>query len=318
VTTPHRNLILVWTICLALIGIAAGVRISQSLSEQKLPYSDISVSIGKPLSTEKSFYGSKESSTASGAGKASPSASPAVPAISARAYLAGNVATGKILLEKNSGTALPVASMSKLITAFAATDMLPASTTITITPEELNVASDTSRLAAGESFTMGELLYPLLMNSSNVAAEALASSSDRSKFLESMKSYAWEVGMPKTYFADPSGLSPQNVSTARDFFALARYLYRSRPDILAITRIKASSVSTTTEHGAHNFTNIHPFVRDPDFLGGKTGHTPEARDTMLTIMDIGGQPVAIVVIASDDRKKDTALIIEKVIKMPGQ
>ena len=116
--------------------------------------------------------------------------------VTAAAYLVGDVSTGRVYLEKNSQTILPVASMSKLITAFAATDVLPLSTMITITEAEMNVASDTSRLSAGERFTVRELLYPLLLNSSNVAAEALASTTDRLKFLGRMSSYAWEVSMP--------------------------------------------------------------------------------------------------------------------------
>jgi D-alanyl-D-alanine endopeptidase (penicillin-binding protein 7) len=284
-----------------------------SLKEQAYTTASISDS----LIPEESFYEPEESSKT----KISPTSAPFVPTtptISAKAYLAGNIVTKEIYLEKNSGTALPVASMSKLITAFAVTDMLPLDTKITITKDELNVPVDASKLTEGEIFTVGELLNPLLMNSSNVAAEALASSSDRSKFLDSMEGYAWEVGMPKTLFDDPTGLSPKNVSTARDFFALAQYLYKSRPDILAITRIPTSSISSTTEHGAHNFTNIHPFVLDPDFLGGKTGHTTEARDTMLTIMNINNQPVAIIVISSNNRKVDTAMIIKKVKNILGQ
>ncbi len=174
------------------------------------------------------------------------------------------------------------------------------------------MASDTSKLYAGEKFPVKDLLYPLLLNSSNVAAEALASSSDRTKFLELMSSYSWEVGMPSTFFADPSGIDPRNESTAKDFFALARYLYSSRPDLLAITRTVGLEVATTSDHGGHLFASIHPFVNDPGFIGGKTGHTPEAKDTLLTIMNIGDQPIAIVIIASDGRERDTRLLISRV------
>jgi D-alanyl-D-alanine carboxypeptidase len=55
--------------------------------------------------------------------------------------------------------------------------------------------------------------------------------------------------------------------------------------------------------------SIHPFVKDPNFLGGKTGHTPEAKDTMLTILMIKGQPIAIIVLSSDDRKADTDYLL---------
>ncbi|MFA6602096.1 MAG: hypothetical protein WCT02_04535, partial [Candidatus Paceibacterota bacterium] len=175
--------------------------------------------------------------------------------------------------------------------------------------------ADGSNIRANETFTRAELLYPLLLNSSNVAAEALASSSDRVKYIEAMARYAWEIGMSSTYFADPTGLSSRNISTARDFFSLAKYLYKNRSDVLSITKTPRYLLSTTTEHGSHVFTSIHPFVNYPGFLGGKTGHTVEARDTMLTILKIDSRPIAIIVLGSDDREKDTQMLIEKVGKM---
>lgn len=230
-----------------------------------------------------------------------------------RSYLVGDLVTGEIYMSRNTSVVMPVASMSKLVTAFAVTDSIPLDRVITVTEPETKVASDTSQLFSGERFTVEELLYPLLLNSSNVAAEALASSSDRVKFLELMSSYAWEVGMPATYFADPSGISPQNQSTAEDFFELAKYLYKSRPDILAITRIAKTKTSTTTDHGAHDFVSTHPFVGDPSFIGGKTGRTPEAGETMLTILRIDDHPIAFIILGSEigNREADTKKLVER-------
>jgi len=236
------------------------------------------------------------------------------PIITAQAYLIGNITTGEIYGELNSTRVMPVASVSKLITALVALDEYRPDMKITITPEETNVPPDASQLNAGETLTMKELLYPLLLNSSNVAAEAIASSTDRSRFLELMSSYAWEIGMPSSFFADPSGLDPRNHASAKDIFALAQYLTKFRPDIAAITKISQISVATTTDHGSHVFTSIHPFVNDPNFLGGKTGRTTIAGETMLTMINIKGQAIAIVILGSNigAREKDTRLLISKV------
>lgn len=329
----YRQLIALASASIAIVALALAFRIPHS-SVPRFDGNGAGVTAVRPpaLAPADSFYGTNIRVKAAFAGSAAaPDRSPttgSVPAVqsaasasptptasggfaaavTAAAYLVGDVSTGKIYLERNSRLVLPVASMSKLITAIAATDTLSPTATISITQPEADVASDTSRIGAGESFTVSEILYPLLLNSSNVAAEALASSSDRVKFLELMSSYAWEIGMSSTFFADPSGISPKNISTAGDFFALAQYLYKSRPDILAITRTIATSTATTTDHGAHDFVSIHPYVADPAFLGGKTGHTPEAHDTMLTMFNIGGHPIAIIVLASDDRKSDTAML----------
>lgn len=236
--------------------------------------------------------------------------------ISAEAYIVGDVATGKIYLEKNASEVLPFASMSKLITAIAATDTYKPTDLITILPPNVMVPPDGSNLQAGEQFTVKELLYPLLLDSSNVAGEAFATHVDRSKFLESMSGYAWEIGMPNAFFADPTGLSEKNAGTAGGFFNMARYLYNSRPDILQITRTPLLAVATTTLHGAHQFASIHPFVNDPRFLGGKTGHTDIAEDTMLTIMSLKGHPIAIIVLHSNNqRQQDTQYLIDKVSGM---
>jgi len=266
-------------------------------------------------STESVFYQYNESmATNSVDSRALPVAVSDPNQIYATAYIAANVETGKIYAQKNAKEVLPVASMSKLVTAFAATDMLPRTTTISITENDTNVPPDSSGIAQNETYTLNELLYPLLLNSSNVAAEAMASKTNRVTFLELMSSYAWEIGMSTAFFADPSGVDPHNAASADDLLALAKYLYKYRPDILELTRTSTYIVATTTDHGSHIFASIHPFVNDPDFIGGKTGRTPEAGDTMLTIMRIYGQPVAIVVLGSkyDGRYSDTKKIIELV------
>jgi D-alanyl-D-alanine endopeptidase (penicillin-binding protein 7) len=204
--------------------------------------------------------------------------------------------------------------MSKLLTAIVATDTLSPTTTVLITAQAGLAPPDQSGISAGERYEAQELLYPLLLDSSNIAAEALSYTGNRTTFLELMSSYAWEVGMPATFFADPSGVDPHNASSAHDFFALARYLYLYRPDILALTRTVSIGVPATADHAAHQFRSIHPFVNDSRFIGGKTGRTPEAGETMLTLLTINGQTVAFVVIGSqiDHRASDTSLLIEKV------
>lgn len=325
----HQRLYVLMLVCLIGVGIALATRLSEVMHTNESAHELVSIlNLGKPK-TDPSFYDT--SSSTSDVSSAQPSvptkdahppkvapAAPVMPTVSAQAYLIGNVATGEIYDERNSSTPLPIASMSKLMTALVATNTISPTTTIEITPAEASVYPDLSKIGAGEKFTEQELLYPLLLDSSNIAAEALASSTNRAAFLNLMNSYAWEIGLPTSFFDDPSGLSPHNAASARGFFALAQYVYKSRPDLLAITRIAAISVGTTTDHGAHDFMSIHPFVQDPRFIGGKTGHTPEASDTMLTILNINGNPIAFIVLGSNDRRADTSLLIDEVSKSLAQ
>ncbi len=314
---PTKNVVAFLIACIAFIGIAVLLKTGQTalgIAHQGF------VPRGISLPSEDQAFLASSTPSVSDTGSQTPKA-PAAPAdpVTADAYVVGDVATGDIYFKKNPNMVLPFASMSKLITAFAATDQYASSTPITITDLETQVPADASALKAGEKFTLNELLYPMLLNSSNIAAEAIASSSDRGAFMENMRGYAWEVGMPNSYFADPTGLSPQNAGTAAGFFALAQYLYAKRPDILALTRTASMTIGTTSEHGAHTFTSIHPFVGDPRFLGGKTGHTSEALDTMITIMKIEDHPVAIIVLHSfQGRAKDTQLLIDRVERALAQ
>ncbi|MFA6459070.1 MAG: serine hydrolase [Candidatus Paceibacterota bacterium] len=237
--------------------------------------------------------------------------------VTARAYLIGNIASGKVFLSTNANVSLPVASMSKLVTALIVLYSLPATSTIEITQEIMDKLPAENNFTAGDKYTAKELLYPMLLTSSNIAAEALASATNRAKFLELMSGYAWEIGMPETYFADPSGISPQNTASANNIFALARYLYNFHPDVLAMTRVSQMLVPATAEHIERIFPSIHPFVDDPRFIGGKTGRTPQAKETMLTMLNINDQPIAFVVMGSEVgmREADTRTLISEYLRI---
>jgi len=330
------NFFLAVLILLTIVGIVSGFNLNNSNTSLQ---NQSSVDNKKMIDASSEVIQANESfvtATTSTVTDVTPSIVPQVRRITASAYLVGDVSTGKVYLSSNQNKVLPVASMSKLMTAIVATNKFSTTTTIEITPENASVATDTSAVHAGEKFSFTESLYPLLLNSSNVMAEAIASTDPlattststttrtvqeiqqtRLEFLKTMSSTAWEVGMPATYFADPSGLDSHNHATAKDIFALARYIYKFRPDIFEITRIVGVDVATTTEHDSHSFFSIHPFVKDPRFLGGKTGRTPEAGETMLTILNIDDHPIAFIVMHSSygAREGDTNLLIDKYLAL---
>jgi D-alanyl-D-alanine endopeptidase (penicillin-binding protein 7) len=307
----HRVFIVIST-CLVVIGVFASIHVIRSTDiHQSLPPL---ISSTTTLSSQDVSVSMQRDQSFVVASSTSKTTIPVQDRITAKAYLVGDIDTGTVYIEHNPSEVLPVASMSKLVTAIVSTDTLSPTTTVLITSSETDVATDTSHIGAGETFTSHELLYPLLLNSSNIAAEALASSTDRAHFLYLMSGYAQVVGASTAFFADPSGLSPNNVASPRDMFALAQYIYKYRPDIFELTRIQKISVATTTDHGAHVFFSIHPFVTDPRFVGGKTGHTDAAGDTMLTILHIANHNLAFIVLGAGngERTHDTQLLIAQV------
>ena len=310
----NKNLILLWILCLVFIVIAISYKLDTIKNQKEESISVDNSSIENTLETNPIFYensdGTATTSTTNQTVKQPVKTSP----ISAKSYLVGNVKNGEIYISKNSKTVLPVASMSKLITAIQSIDQFTMSGTTTVIKSDLT-PPDLLTFETGETFSIEQALYPLLVNSSNVIAETLASTTDRNEFMNLMSSYAWEIGMPSTYFADPSGISPMNISSANDFFTLAKYLYNLRPEILEITKTSKYIIATTTNHSYHEINSTHPFVNQPNFLGGKTGKTPQAGETMLTILNIKNIPIAFIVLGSTNRNKDTLYLIGEVNKI---
>lgn len=247
---------------------------------------------------------------------------PLVPSITAESYLIGDLETGEVYISKLPDKVVPIASISKLMSALAAEDMneqgiLPADGDIVITEKMLEPYGTEGSLSVGEAYSAKELLYPLLLESSNDAAEALAEASGYDRFISAMKLRALEIGMTRTSFEDPSGLSNQNISNATDLFTFARYLHKTEPKILELSRMPAADLASTTMRAAHHYANKNPFVGDPHYIGGKTGRTDAARESMLSLFNytVGEKTfsIAVIVLRSDynSRQIDSSLLFEK-------
>lgn len=231
------------------------------------------------------------------------------PKISARAYIVGDLNTGEVILAKAQDTKLPIASMSKLMTAFVATEITDVNGTAEVSRSALATYGKNGGFRVGEKIKTGDLLYPLLLESSNDAAEVLAEHFGRDSFILKMNQASEKLKMSSTSFADPSGLSPQNQSTASDMFRLAGYLRNQKPDLLQITNKRSFSNKT------HSWSNISQFLRKEGYAGGKSGYTDAARQTVLSIFDLplgqsGVRPIGIALLGSADRARDVENILK--------
>lgn len=235
-----------------------------------------------------------------------------VPAISASVALVADVKSGQIFLDQHSTMRWPLASVSKLMTAVVATDVLSLNQNITITQEMFGVDPNEKTLHVGDTYTVGDLLRIMLLPSDNVAAEALADFYGRSHFLEAMVAKAKSWGMNDTYYDDPSGLSAANQSTARDLLKLAQNMYANYPQILGITRTSQASVK---EQGSGNTVivkSINDFAGQSGFIGGKTGYTDQAGGNLFSLFSYMNHPVLIVVLGADEstRFNDTQTLYD--------
>jgi D-alanyl-D-alanine endopeptidase (penicillin-binding protein 7) len=143
------------------------------------------------------------------------------------------------------------------------------------------------------------------MPSSNVAAEAIADTYGYNNFIAEMNARAAAWGMTNTFFDDPSGLSASNQSTADDFLKLAQIIYNRYPEILETTENQQVYITEQNTGKKVLVKTINDFAGDPDFIGGKTGHTAQADGNLFSVFRYDNHPLFIVVLGTSDRFIDT-------------
>ena len=221
-----------------------------------------------------------------------------LPATAARAFAVASIDGSVTYLAKNSTTSYPIASVTKLITAAVSSSLV-------------NTRTDLEA-ADGAQYTMGDLYYPLFLRSDNSVAESIAANVGMQRFIESMNSYVHTLGMHDTSFADASGLSSENRSSAVDLVRFAGHLYRDKRVLLDMSREKHVVISSESGE-KRSMDNQNRFASDPAFVGGKLGFTDEAGQTSLGIfkVPIDGvtQTVVVVVLGSHDWKQDTRTLL---------
>ena len=188
-----------------------------------------------------------------------------LPRTNSLSYLVADVDTGEVIIEKSSDIVLPIASVSKLINALVAEDILNRHEKVVVSRSSVQTYGTLGGLRAGEKILVNDLFYPLLMESSNDAAEILARAYGRDSFLNKMNEKAKALKMQNTSFDDPSGLSAGDISSAKDLFTLAKYIQKEHPDLWDITRIREYAILK------HDWINNNPFMHRSSFLGGNLG-----------------------------------------------
>ncbi|MDE1975152.1 MAG: D-alanyl-D-alanine carboxypeptidase [Patescibacteria group bacterium] len=228
--------------------------------------------------------------------------------VTAKAYLVKDITTDTVAAAYNAQTFMPIASLSKLVTAEVARKLIPADSRIEMTPEVIATYGNTAGFKAGETFTAADLMYPMLMVSSNDAAEAFAQYYGRSRFIAAMNQFAQSIGAYRTYFADPSGLSPLNESTATDMAVIIEWILKNDPSVIDITTVKSKTVRS------HTWVNPTHFLNWSYYIGGKNGYTDEAKSTGDSLFRAGPNKdtYAIVVLGSDNRDADVIKLLAKI------
>jgi len=209
---------------------------------------------------------------------------------------------GTTLYGKNSDNVMPIASITKLMTAMVVLDAdLPLEEPIVISKEDRDLIKGTrSRLRIGTALTRRELLQLALMASENRAAEALTRvyPGGTSAFVAAMNRKALELGMSRTHFVDGTGLSSANVSTAQDLTRMVAVAHQY-PLIREFTTERQTSVRLTNGQ-VMSYGNSNQLVSSRDWQIGlsKTGYISEAGRCLVMQATIASRPVIIVLLDS--------------------
>jgi D-alanyl-D-alanine endopeptidase (penicillin-binding protein 7) len=225
-----------------------------------------------------------------------------VPALKSASVMVVRQDDGQMLYAKNANAVVPIASITKLMTAMVVLDAkLPLGEHITISTDDMDEIKGTrSRLKVGSRLTRQNLLRLALMASENRAAAALtrAYPGGTPAFVAAMNEKAMELGMYRSRFVDGTGLSSDNVSTARDLIALVKGAYQ-----YALIR----DFTTETEYSVEvsngrtlRYRNSNRLVLNDDWEIGlsKTGYISEAGRCLVMQTVISATPLFIVLLDS--------------------
>ena len=218
--------------------------------------------------------------------------------------LVSDSVTGEILFEKNALAVLPIASITKLMTAMVVIDsQVPLGEMIQITKDDVDTERGSrSRLRAGVRLSRSEMLQLALMSSENRAANALGRNDPQglAAFVAAMNAKARSLGMHDTVFVEPTGLSSSNVSNARDLAKLVRAA-ANYPLIREFSTAAELTVDTGYRQIEFHSTNRLIKSDDWDIELQKTGYISEAGRCLVMQVQVDGRPTVMVLLDSVGR-----------------
>ena len=220
------------------------------------------------------------------------------------AVLVQDQSTGAVLFEKNAQAVVPIASITKLMTAMVVLDaQLSLSEPLTVTDEDVDrLRGSSSRLRVGTELSREDMLRLALMSSENRAASALARHypGGREAFVEAMNRKAEAIGLTDTHFRDSTGLSAANVSSARDLVKMVAAASKY-PLIREMSTTPEYEVEVNGRRMA--FRNTNTLVRNSSWEIGvsKTGFINESGKCLVMQAWLANKPMIIVLLDSVGR-----------------
>ncbi len=239
--------------------------------------------------------------------------------IEAKSAIVIDVRNDKVLYAKDELSLRPLASITKLMTALAASKSIKKDSIITITNKDIRAEGD-SGLRVGEKISFQKLIDFTLTGSSNDGASALASAvtaATSAEFSKTMNVLAREIGLKGLLFENSTGLDGDGINagaygSAQDVAKLLSYIVQTNPGLISATRYQNISMQSDggLTHSTKNTNDALPFI--PGLIGGKTGYTELSQGNLAVAFDPGlGHPYVVVVLGSsqDGRFEDVKKLV---------
>jgi len=235
-------------------------------------------------------------------------------AINAPSVISVEVSNGRsnVVFSQESRKKLPIASLTKLMTALVVLEKYNLDQPVTIGESALTQEGEQGVLKVGEVFSVKDLLYITLIESSNRAAFALSEVMGSKTFIKEMNETAKRIGLENTYFADSTGLSGSSYSTPEDLAILTRYLFEHYSLFEKIVSQKEYDIYLLNGVFHHRLMSTNKLLGEASgVLGGKTGYTTIAKGCLMVIQkDKGAKNYFIhVILGADDRFLEMQKII---------
>lgn len=247
--------------------------------------------------------------------------------LSAKAAFVWDVETQRVLFNKNADERLPLASITKLMTALVAHELLDEAAEIGISVDAIRESGD-SGFSDGETFSVRNLTNLTLVTSSNDGAHALSAAAgatltettdSNGVFIQAMNVKAEEIGLSNTEFYNVTGLDISKTKagaygSARDMALLLEYILTRYPDLVALTTTELTTVDNTSGeyHIVKNTNNTVDEIQG--LIASKTGYTELAGGNLIIAFDAGlNHPIVVVVLGStqEDRFADARLLADR-------
>lgn len=239
----------------------------------------------------------------------------------ASSVLSYDLTTDRLLYSQNIKEKLPLASLTKIMTAIVALENDKLDKEIRISKKAAGIGENVMGLSFGEKLKLEDLLYGLILLSGNDAAEAIAETSQfgRDNFVYIMNKKAEDLGLTDTHFTNPSGLEGdgKQYSTAYDLLVMTRYGLQNS-DFAKIVSTVTHEIPVNEDHKSFSlFNETNLLTSYPGVKGVKTGYTYEAGLCLVTYLDYGGHKIIALLLNAGNRRQEMKDLLDYSLKTLG-